>query len=459
MIYGWLLSWGLGATVGNLHQSNPEATWLSLIFRRPSQLCSPVERVLAELRSPWLTRIYHVQTGQGIQEAESAPGFSKTFNIVLPSGEFIPPKVEESLLSPPQTPRNNSPTLPEEILPHLPDLFPPPPFTPAHPVYQHLSSIAAAESQKLRADAEEYLRSLFKAKIAELQAAEANLKHNVDNIWYNFKGVVEKLEEEEAAPGQLRLRNRASGSRSRHAPTASVRVTDFVPAPSPPPRNHSTPSAPAQSALSASLASSNLQDAMARRGRTGSPADPTSPSRTARTDSPSTASSRTLGIAINGQADIREALRRNMDESVDMATSFKYMMDLEAEMEGMRKPTLGDVAEEEEPVNDIPSPITNAAPRGRSPRAGASKSAIKKPKTNGDSGPVKEQGTPPAQTAAQDNGAPNEGGTPKGKRKVTFDVKENVKVIADANSKERSPSQTVRPEGEFRSIHVFIFSC
>ena len=45
----------------------------------------------------------------------------------------------------------------------------------------HLASVATAESEKLRASAEEYLKRVLQEKIAEVQATEAKLKQDVDN--------------------------------------------------------------------------------------------------------------------------------------------------------------------------------------------------------------------------------------------------------------------------------------
>ena len=307
-------------------------------------------------------------------------------------------------------------------------------------MFVHLSSFAIAESEKLRASTEEYLKSVLQEKIAEVQAIEAKLKQDVDQLWANFRSVVRKLEDGDASALPPRLKTRRSSSRGR-GPVASVRVTDFVPTSSPPPRQMSRPSAHLPSALSASLATSTLQDAMQHRLRNPSPkASSASPTRTAQTDSSPAASSGTLGIPINGEAENREAHRRNMDERVDYATSYRYLMDLESQMEANRIPE--PVQEEDEDQNEDPSPSPTAVPRGRSPRAG--KSAIKKPKANGDADAVKEAGSP--ERNEPDKSPAKEATTPtKGKRKVTFDVKPDVAIIATSSSKHSS--KTDIPEG------------
>jgi hypothetical protein len=345
---------------------------------------------------------------------------------------------------------SSSLSIPEKILPDLPELFPPPPFTPSHPVFAHLSAFAAAESGKLRVAAEDYLQQVLREKIAELQAAEAKLKADVDELWAHFKSVVNKLEEGDAPTPRLRLKTRRSSSRGRGG-TASVRMTNFVPAASPPPRqSHRSISAPVQSALSVSLATSSLQAVMGSRERDSSPSTSSrSPTRVAGTDSPSTASSKTLGVPINGEAGIREAHRRNMDESIDVATSFRYMMDLSQHVEAARPPPpVQEVSEEDEVNEEVPSPSTSTVPRGRSPRA--NKSAIKKPKVNGDAVPTNAAASPVGD--GSESGAKETSTTPsKGKRKVTFDVEPDVAIIIDPSPNSR-PSKASRPEGLCRSV-------
>lgn len=402
-----------------------------------------VENEVLKSADGWIEVSQEAMVGKAIEEAEASPEYSKIFGLLLPSGDFISNKEAHAFLSPPQSARPSSPEIPETLLPHLPDLIPPPPFTPTHPVFTHLAACATAESERLRAEGDAHMKRELQKTITAIQAEEALLKQSVERLWARFKGVVQKFEEEDtAAPPRIRLKTRRSSSRGRGT-AASVRVTDFVPTPSPPPRQ-SRLSAPAPSALSASLATSNLQGAMAHRQRELSPPKSTSsksPTRVPRTNSPSTASSKTLGIPISGEAEIREAHRRNMDESLDVATSFKYMMDLAQHVEVRPPPSVAEEPEEEDSNVEVPSPSTSTVPRGRSPRAG--KSAIKKPKTNGDVVATKEPGSP-----VPEHSPPKEQTTPtKGKRKVTFDVKPDVVTIADA-SPQSPPPQADRPEEE-----------
>ncbi len=331
-------------------------------------------------------------------------------------------------------------------------------------MFVHLSALATAESEKLRADAEEQLRKVVEEKVAQLKQAEAKLKQDVESIWSTFKAGVESIESASAKGRPARPR-RTSGKHSDSAVnglSASVRVKDFMPTAAPPPRTSVATSAPAVSALSASLATSSLHQAMgSRNGSTSQDeARPQSSSRssTTRNASPSTASSQTLGMPINGEAEIREAYRRNMDESLDIATSFKYMMDIGAHVQN-REPEVPATVPEEDETSDIPpSPSSPkiVPPHGRSPRAG--KSAIKKPKP--------EVGTSGATTtSAKDSPKPEEGDkpageqtapptTPKSKRKVTFDVKPDVTIIASEKPKTNGGKRP-KTEGKFTCFVIY----
>ena len=51
----------------------------------------------------------------------------------------------------------------------LPPLFPPPPFTPSHPVFLHFTSVAASYSDKFRAEAEARISNFAHQQLQEVQ--------------------------------------------------------------------------------------------------------------------------------------------------------------------------------------------------------------------------------------------------------------------------------------------------
>ncbi|KAI0700789.1 hypothetical protein BC835DRAFT_1518032 [Cytidiella melzeri] len=408
-----------------------------------------VESEILQSSKGWVQVSKDCLSGNSLQEAKNSPSYSKLFRIVLSAPHTAASGTETYYVTPPPA-SPEGPSTPRNLLPYIPNLFPPPPFTPTHPVFVHLSGLATAESERLRSDAEDQLRKIVEDKVAELKAADAKLKQGVENLWLTFKASVADVDNASNKPRPSISRQSISkhGHSQVNGVPASVRVQDFEPAAVPPPRMPVAASAPTVSALSASLATtSSLHHAMAARSGSSS-RDTTRPQSASRastrsTDSPSTASA---GVLIDGEAEIREAYRRNMDQSLDFATSYKYMMDIGAHVQGRRQEVPGTVPEEDE-ANNIPSPSSSAVPRGRSPRA--SKSAIKKPKAEGNSTPA----TASQRTSSEDGEhhaavaeAPT---TPKGKRKVTFDVKPEVTIIASETPKVNGGKRP-KAEGESR---------
>ncbi|KAF7798919.1 hypothetical protein EIP86_010147 [Pleurotus ostreatoroseus] len=418
-----------------------------------------VENEVLKSATGWVEVSKSCLSGHQVLETESSPLYSSTFRIVLPSGVSSAPSAAPLYVVPSPSPPSSLDETPRTILPPLPALFPPPPFTPAHPVFTHLSAAATSESERLRQVAEDELRAVVAQKVAEIQASEEKLKHEVELIWTAFKGVIDKYEEQINPPRRIPLGRRRSSSKSGPQPgqtgiSSSVRVVDFVPRPVAASRtlSPSTVAHPGVSALSVSLATSTIHQAMAEaHARSEQPADADPSRRSLRSASParspSTASSRTLGLPINGEAEIRDAYRRNMNESLDVATSFKYMMDLEEQMQARGIPTQPDIPEEPEAPPLPPSPSTSTAVRGRSPRAG--KSAIKKPAKSRDTTPHKVAGSP----AHAEGVTGKEETTPKGKRKVTFDVRPDVAIIS--NDEPLSAETTPLPPREEGTLAIF----
>ena len=72
-------------------------------------------------------------------------------------------------------------------LSNLPELFPPPPFVPNHPVVSHLSRTARKQSSILRAQAEDDIREYVEAKRREVLTKESGLKNEVNVLWKTWK--------------------------------------------------------------------------------------------------------------------------------------------------------------------------------------------------------------------------------------------------------------------------------
>ncbi|OSC98984.1 hypothetical protein PYCCODRAFT_1470631 [Trametes coccinea BRFM310] len=416
-----------------------------------------VEKELLKSATGWVEVYHGCLKSDEIAQAESSPMYSSMFSIVLPGPKPPSETAKDEGISDIPDARGPSEQS-KRHLPELPPLFLPPPFTPSHVVFSHFSSLAAEKSEKMRDEAEEYIAQVTQQKVAEIRKAEAILKEEVNLVWSKFREAV-KLIDETGALKKTALPLRRRGSVSGHAralsspapgTSASVRITSFEPTPSPPPRTSSRTRQPPPSALSASLKSSGFHHPDAQKQLNGSTPAPRrsvdfgppsrargSPSRSSdgRIDSPSTASTRTAAVSIDPEASIREAYRREMDESKDIATSFRYIMDLEAQMEEARM-------QEEAEVVSPPAASTSRAPaesstastsRGRSPRI--QKSAIKHAQPA-------EQSKAENANEADKKAAGGEENKEKGKRKVTFDVKPEVAIIKDESGGRESRQAT-----------------
>lgn len=102
------------------------------------------------------------------------------FDLIIPSREAESPLPTPPGLTPQAT--TLSPQLSD-----LPELFPPPPFVPNHPVFSHLSRTAKKQSSTLRAQAEDDIKAYIEAKRREVLAKEATLKSEVNVLWKAWK--------------------------------------------------------------------------------------------------------------------------------------------------------------------------------------------------------------------------------------------------------------------------------
>lgn len=309
------------------------------------------------------------------------------------------------------------------------------------------------ESLRLRRAAEQTIRRVIQEQVLELEAVETKLRKDVEQIWVKSRDSIDKIEAEAAQRGRVAWAKRRHSNTARTSPTrpgpgpgpngtpASIRVTDFVPIANPMVRMASPlpPSIP--SALSTSLATSsfhypaaaerNTTSSGQQRERNGSGSPPPYSS-----NPPS---------PFSGEAVIRDAYRRNMDESIDIATSFRYVSEMQAQMEAIQK-RQEIAAQAEESIAQQPNAAAEPSARGRSPRT--SKSAIKKPKVKVDSkSPTKSKRSSSRTEDAKEDTTPS-----KGKRKVTFDVKPEVAIIDGDNTvpskpKARTQSNADEPGG------------
>ena len=392
-----------------------------------------------------------MQSDQNITTAENSPSYSSTFSVVLPSPPLTPTESTFDTAYIPALPPSPTHT-PGGYLPNLRPIFPPPPFTPSHPVFAHLSSVAASCSEALRTDAEAYLADRVKEKVAEIEKTEAELRTHVEALWRGFREGVEKAESETGARAAVTRHKDGSNveaTNSKLSPPVTVR--DFNPIPSP--RKVASPtSAPRISSLSASLATSSFHHPRAQADRVQdflshgestigqsprfSPpylSDPSSSLSSKAYSSLSSPSSKSISIraSVDGPTYL-EPFRRNMDQTNDVATSFRYFTILEADTARTQQKAGLAQAEVTKPDNDITEEIEGSTNGNKLERLNGSSSSQKRSKS----------GDEKAEKVVDE-------ASPKAKRKVTFDVKPDVVTIKrEVNGEHKGESAERASEGQ-----------
>lgn len=370
----------------------------------------------------------------------SSTTYSPIFNVAMPPAASQPSAQPSCIAS---TDVSRSRVLSEPILSNLRPLFPPAPFIPSHPVFAHLSSIATSKSQDLRSSAEEQFTALIRDKVDEIEKAEEDLKRAVESLWKRFLESLGQTEKDCGASDVAKRRDPTRKINNVGAPAigSPVSVRDFVPVASPGRMLSPASSVPRVSSLSASLATSTFHHPRAlqeRNTHSGQASDiPRSPppysSHPSSVGSPdsrslsSSTSSREL-LPLTASESLIQPFKRSMDEARDTAASFRYFVDMEAEMEIMR-------GRQRLPATGTTVAETRKATEGAQPSS-ASTSA----RASGD-GENKLKGAKEGRMQKQDHG--RNGNESRGKRKVTFDIKPDA-LIADGPSPEKNGSSQMQ---------------
>lgn len=360
-------------------------------------------------------------TREAILQEESNPAYSSIFHIVLPSET----NAAEPMTPVPQLAPEAASPEPKTHLPTLPPLFLPPPFTPSHPAFSYLSSIANSESQAIRDAAEEYLARVTQEKLAEIKAHETRLRQQTESLWSQFRQGLEKfgIDKRSHLSHGWKESARWNGHGNSPSPGTLVTVNDFVPTRAPHQRPNGGDSTPKASALSASLVNSGFHHPRERRTQnsSSSPQPPPISDSSETVTSPATASSATLTnyVEVDEANDILEPFKRDMSDSKDLATSF-LVLNLEAEMERRRRAVRTETAPESS-AQGAQRPDTTTAettqPNKDTTNAinGIDRNLTRSPQPNVDQS-----------TSETENINPK---AKKGKRKVTFDVQPDVVAI------------------------------
>lgn len=229
---------------------------------------------------------------------------------------------------------SNSAELPTQTsLPALRPLFFPPPFTPSHPIFMHLASIANEESQNLRGTAEQRIADFVKAETAAIEAKEQSLRHQVEVFWTTYMDHLNALQGEPSK--QSSNVARSSVSHGGFGPgglgtaiSSSVSIRNFDPVPISPPLSPPS-SGPRTSALSASLATSTFHHLNTNEARTHSSGYCESAS--SHTLSTSSESLTLIPDAVPVASNILQ-YKRNVNDDINTQASYRYFVNLEEDM-------------------------------------------------------------------------------------------------------------------------------
>ena len=331
----------------------------------------------------------------------SSQAYSPVFRVVLPTSHVpLLPATPSLSTSRPSSPEPRQPDPPLKFLPTLSPLFPPPPFIPSHPTFDHLSAVAHQRSDQLRKNAEERLSRIVEASVSEIEKEEEVLRRQVQLLWSAFREAESVLGQESnlqspdkrSATADSAVTDSLSYTSQGSKRMSPVTVSDFVPVSTV--RSPSPTHEPHPSALSTSLAVSSFHHpkASGEERRSASPI--------ATTLSSPLPTSPTLVGSVN----YRDPVRRDMNENKDIATSFKYVVDMETERSARTRQyqSLSDVKSPRvNKLTGIPNPtIPDGVVEHPEPVAG--------PSTSKSKAPLEELSSPSGS---------------KGKRKVTFDIK------------------------------------
>ena len=331
---------------------------------------------------------------------QSSEAYSSVFRVVLPTSlvPILPPPPSHNT-SQPSSPEPRQSSSPLKVLPTLSPLFPPPPFIPSHPTFDHLSAVALQRSDQLRKNAEDQLLQAVQACVSEIEKEEEELRRQVQLLWSAFREAESVLAQEtklqspdkRSATTDFTTSPSHAGQGSKRM--SSVTVSDFIPVstvrlPSPTHELH-------PSALSTSLAVSSFYH-------------PKAPGEERRSASPIAAtlsSPLPTSPTLVGSINYRDPVRRDMNENKDIATSFKYVVDMESERSAR--------ARQYQPLSKVKSPRVNPKLTGNpnpTVEDGAAEHSepMTGPSTSKNKVPLEELSSPPSS---------------KGKRKVTFDIK------------------------------------
>ncbi|KAL0950174.1 hypothetical protein HGRIS_010167 [Hohenbuehelia grisea] len=302
-----------------------------------------IEQGVMRSQTGWIDVHKDCLRNEAITRSESSTEFSKLFSLVVPPVTSEP---LSSTLPMEHSPSGSTSTPPKHYLTGLRALFPPPPFSPSHPVFVHLSTLAKTRSDEIRASAEEAVAQFIREKEDAVRRVESVLTHEVEALWRRYTEANSNIQRERNASRVGARRAPSGGADVAPALGTPVSVREFVPVRVSMSRPSQSSSMPRISALSASLATSSFHHPRAQSERYVEDANPRALD--ARRSSHSSGSSRTLESSsssstllttkpprLEGSSVLQ--FRPNNNDSLNTAVSFQYFVDLDEQMRQKRQ--------------------------------------------------------------------------------------------------------------------------
>lgn len=369
-----------------------------------------VEREIMKSSSGWIEIHKDCLVGTAVTQATTHHNYSTAFSVLLPPPSSRPPSPKTNAERPPSRTISSSPEPPPSYLSHT-SLFPPPPFTPSHQTFLHLASLAEKESQAHRVAAEQQIADLVREKVADMERIDNELRQQVEVLWWKFKRSINEVQKERnskrtLSPTNHKDQNHKFGVNGVGSPPATT-IRDFKPVSVLNPARVSLSPGPRVSALSASLATTSFHYPKANQSRSPPPQSNGSPNSVSSQTLSSTHSESVTLVQSAGRSEGSNVLqfRRNINDSINTAASFRYFVNLEEDISRHRR--------ERQASN----------PTGNNQQAGPSQTS-ENPTTSADNNNRNDQ---PETQVGEGSAGPR--GRGRGNRRVTFDVQPDVVTI------------------------------
>jgi len=281
---------------------------------------------------------------------------------------------------------------------------------------------------------------LVRERVADMKRIDNELRQQVEVLWWKFKRSINDIQKERnshptLSPANYKDQNHKFGVNGVGSPSATT-IRDFKPVSVLNTARVSLSPVPRVSALSASLATTSFHYPKANQSRSPPPQSNGSPNSVSSQTLSSTHSGSLTLVQSTGRPEGSNVLqfRRNINDSINTAASFRYFVNLEEDMARHKR--------DREASNQT----------GNNQQAGPSQTS-ENPTTSAENNNQNDQpfkSESPKETQVGE-GSAGPRGRDKGKRRVTFDVQPDVvrEVVAENAGQEALAEQD--PRGAYSS--------